>query len=230
MNVESLGDAFELLRSNVCGLLVLDTEDVVGREPSFSRESGPAPPFGFHSFSEGLNSLTDRVHANDYSRTINYCKNYFRLYSNLHGGERSVVDYILMTRGDRIAQIRESKENLSQSGLARLAGISNDYMHKIESGKAKNVGIEVFERIAAALGVSLHDIIGPQSEPVKKEHPVDPESKLPDEEKRLLSEWRDLDDRDRVIVQGLMRQIRRSTPEGKKKNSGERIYPRKKAV
>lgn len=42
---------------------------------------------------------------------------------------------------------------MSQSGLARAANLSNDYIYRIERNKVKNVGIETFGRIAKALGV-----------------------------------------------------------------------------
>ncbi len=57
-----------------------------------------------------------------------------------------------MKIGERIRKLREEK-GFSQSALARLSDISNDYMHKIESGKVSNIGIEVIDSIAKALTI-----------------------------------------------------------------------------
>lgn len=60
--------------------------------------------------------------------------------------------------GFQIRNLRENK-GLSQSELARNAGISNDYMNKIELSKVSNVGIEILEAIAQALGTSAAELI-----------------------------------------------------------------------
>ena len=57
-----------------------------------------------------------------------------------------------METGDLVKSLRENA-GLSQAALARKASISNDYMHKIETGKVKNIGTEVISSIAEALGV-----------------------------------------------------------------------------
>jgi len=64
----------------------------------------------------------------------------------------------MKTLGEKIRYFRESK-NLSQSGLARLSDLSNDYMNKIELDKVANVGLQKIESIATALGVSILDLI-----------------------------------------------------------------------
>lgn len=53
------------------------------------------------------------------------------------------------------ARVKKARKNsgLGQAKLARLAGISNDYMNKIETGKQKNLGTEVIEALAGALDV-----------------------------------------------------------------------------
>ncbi len=76
-----------------------------------------------------------------------------------------------MTIGERIRKLREEK-GLSQSALARLSDISNDYMHKIESGKVSNIGIEVIDSIAKSLGVEPTSILYNKSLHSKKKEEI----------------------------------------------------------
>ncbi len=55
-----------------------------------------------------------------------------------------------MSIGKRIQYYR-MKQGISQSMLARLANISNDYMNRIENDKVENIGIEKLESIAKVL-------------------------------------------------------------------------------
>ncbi|MBU1916679.1 helix-turn-helix domain-containing protein [bacterium] len=55
---------------------------------------------------------------------------------------------------ENIRLLRKTK-NMSQSKLARLSGISGDYMNRIELGKVKNIGLEKLTNIAKALDVEL---------------------------------------------------------------------------
>lgn len=64
-----------------------------------------------------------------------------------------------MNVGEKIRLLREQK-NISQSKLARLAGISNDYMNKIELGKVENIGIQKIRDIAKALGAKEEFLFG----------------------------------------------------------------------
>ena len=64
----------------------------------------------------------------------------------------------MLNIGERIKKIRLSKE-ISQSELAKRAGLSNDYMNRIELGKVVNIGIEKLVAISIALDVHIHDLI-----------------------------------------------------------------------
>lgn len=130
-----------------------------------------------------------------------------------------------MSHGTKIAEIRLSKTpRMPQSKLARLAGISNDYMHKIEAEKVTNVGIEVLEKIAKALEVNIYEILdfggALAYEPGKKKShaspPPDPESSLPEDERKLLKEWRLLSDEDKSTLDLLRKQFikQKSHPSG----------------
>ncbi|RJP17963.1 MAG: helix-turn-helix domain-containing protein [Candidatus Abyssobacteria bacterium SURF_5] len=71
---------------------------------------------------------------------------------------------IAMRIGEKIRFLRKSRvPKMTSSELAQKAGISQSYVIEIESGK-KNPSLEVLERIAKALNVSLSEIIiGPVS-------------------------------------------------------------------
>lgn len=58
--------------------------------------------------------------------------------------------------GLRVKELRKLK-GLSQEKLANLADIDRTYLPTIEKGE-RNVSIEVVERLASALGVSIKDM------------------------------------------------------------------------
>lgn len=58
--------------------------------------------------------------------------------------------------GERICELRRAK-SLSQEKLALKANIDRAYMHLIEKGKT-NVSIELIEKIAIALEISIKDL------------------------------------------------------------------------
>lgn len=58
--------------------------------------------------------------------------------------------------GKRINELRIEK-SLSQEKLALKANIDRAYMHLIETGKT-NVSIELIEKIAVALEISIKDL------------------------------------------------------------------------
>jgi len=60
--------------------------------------------------------------------------------------------------GDNIRKLRLQKE-LSQEKLARLADIAFPTITKIESGETPNPTIDTVKKIAAALGVSIDDLM-----------------------------------------------------------------------
>ncbi|MFA5743173.1 MAG: helix-turn-helix transcriptional regulator [Candidatus Paceibacterota bacterium] len=60
--------------------------------------------------------------------------------------------------GDNIKRLRLQKD-LSQDKLARLADIAFPTLTKIESGETPNPTIETVKKIAAALGVSIDELM-----------------------------------------------------------------------
>lgn len=55
------------------------------------------------------------------------------------------------------------KKGLSQPELARLSGVTQQNISKIESGERKNPGIETLNALAVALGCDLRDLYVPDS-------------------------------------------------------------------
>lgn len=63
-----------------------------------------------------------------------------------------------MTRfGKRLREIRE-ETSISQEKLAELAGVHRTYVSSVERGK-RNVSLVNIERFAAALGVSMGELM-----------------------------------------------------------------------
>lgn len=58
---------------------------------------------------------------------------------------------------NRIKKLRESK-HMMQKDLAEIAMISRPYLHDLENNR-RGAKPETYERIAAALGVSVSDLI-----------------------------------------------------------------------
>ena len=56
-----------------------------------------------------------------------------------------------------LRRLRETKQ-LSQEKLARLAGVSNNTIIKIEAGKNKNPTLETLRKIAGALETSIDNL------------------------------------------------------------------------
>jgi transcriptional regulator with XRE-family HTH domain len=69
----------------------------------------------------------------------------------------------MLNIGEKIKKTRLVKE-MSQSELAKKAGLSNDYMNRIELEKVVNIGIEKLAAIAKALDVHIDDLISTKSQ------------------------------------------------------------------
>ena len=59
--------------------------------------------------------------------------------------------------GERVRTLREA-QGLSQRKLALMAGTNQTHLWQIETGRI-NVGIDLLQRLAAALGVRVRDLI-----------------------------------------------------------------------
>lgn len=121
-----------------------------------------------------------------------------------------------MLNGDRILLSRRDLD-MNQDALAAAVGVSQGYISGIERGAVKNPTLEVMEKLAGALGVSLAYLLDLSDDPLGREALPDDqvliEVKTP-EERRLLSEvaeeFQGLDVADQQLALALIRQIRRT--------------------
>lgn len=60
----------------------------------------------------------------------------------------------------RIRELLESRQ-MSQSALSRTSGVSLPRINELCSGRAKGISLDVASKLAAALGVSPGELIGP---------------------------------------------------------------------
>lgn len=60
--------------------------------------------------------------------------------------------------GLRLKQLREAR-GLTQEKLGALADVTGGYISQIERGEKVNPGIKTLEKLAKALGVSIHDLL-----------------------------------------------------------------------
>jgi transcriptional regulator with XRE-family HTH domain len=67
------------------------------------------------------------------------------------------VDDVQSQFGERLREIR-TRKGLSQEGLAAAAGLHRTYISSVERGE-RNVTLTTIEKLAAALGVSMTDLI-----------------------------------------------------------------------
>lgn len=65
----------------------------------------------------------------------------------------------LATIGKRIQEIRQSQTDLSQEALARSLGVSWVTVSRLERGVGKGVTIDRLHDVAAALGVTVDDLL-----------------------------------------------------------------------
>ena len=60
---------------------------------------------------------------------------------------------------EKIKQLRE-KRGLTQQQAAEKAGLSSrQAWHNIEAGRQPNLGVQMLEKVAAALGVKARDLL-----------------------------------------------------------------------
>jgi transcriptional regulator with XRE-family HTH domain len=64
-----------------------------------------------------------------------------------------------MTLGERLRQLRDMKR-LSQDELGQLADVSPSVIADVESGRQATVPLEIAQRLAEALAVTLDSLVG----------------------------------------------------------------------
>jgi len=117
--------------------------------------------------------------------------------------------------GLKFRQLRRAR-GFTQRRLAELAGVSNDYISKIEKGKNTNIGIQTLQRIADAMMVNPFEL---QSTANLTEKAIHPEKfiategfefKADSSTRDLLKLWSKLDRSDRKVILNVAKQLARS--------------------
>ena len=105
----------------------------------------------------------------------------------------------MSTVGDNIKRMRKAA-NISQNGLAKMAGIAKATLSAIERS-TKNPSVETVKLLAVALDCTTADLMGESPKKEKaQETPVDPlrasvirdYDRLPPEARRLVRQYIDL--------------------------------------
>ncbi len=103
------------------------------------------------------------------------------------GSEQTVAERLLLSR--RLA-------NLDQVELARRADVSNGYISDIERRKVSNVGIEVIESLAKALGVPPQWLAGWGDDSLLSSEV----EKLDEESRKLIDVYEQLDNKQKALL------------------------------
>jgi transcriptional regulator with XRE-family HTH domain len=81
--------------------------------------------------------------------------------------------------GDRVRRFRRHRE-LTQQALADLAGIDKSYISRLEAGEIADPGVDLVERLAQGLQVSMRQLADPRWYAGESQH-------LPDWEAAILA-------------------------------------------
>lgn len=107
-------------------------------------------------------------------------------------------------RGDRVLLARR-QVGIDQQELARKIGVSYPYISKIERGHVSNVTVEVVEKLAVALGISVEHLLGLTDVPLS-----DDGAPIEAGPERIVFEIRDAEMRSAIIE--LVSIVREMTP------------------
>lgn len=116
-----------------------------------------------------------------------------------------------LTMAQRILLCRRDLD-WKQEELSAKSGISRTYISEVERGQITNVGIEVIEALAKALGVSPSYLIGWEENPLegipeeKNEEPP-----LTDDETAILAITRQLPTQQRKLLLGIAQLLTQNT-------------------
>lgn len=114
--------------------------------------------------------------------------------------------------GLKFRQLRKAR-GFTQRRLADLAGVSNDYISKIEKGKNVNIGIETLKRMADAMMVNPFEL---QSTDDLSDKAINPEKAISTKgyafkadatTRSLLKLWSHLDRADRKVILNVAKQL-----------------------
>jgi transcriptional regulator with XRE-family HTH domain len=102
-----------------------------------------------------------------------------------------------MEISERLFELRQkSGESLQQ--VADAAGVSKAHVWELEKGRSKNPSFELVRALARHFGVSIDVLVGEEAAPSMKEQRID----------RIHRDLQDLSDRDRLVVEDMIRSMR----------------------
>ena len=122
-----------------------------------------------------------------------------------------------MNPGDRIRQLRLAKK-LTLEELGDRVGVGKSTVRKWETGAIANMRRDKIAKLADALDTTVSDIMG-----IEEEHLLQPvtSDSLSPTERRLVSAWRQADEKDRRIVAATLEDYGFSyTEESRSTNAG----------
>ncbi|WP_347310762.1 helix-turn-helix domain-containing protein [Defluviimonas sp. SAOS-178_SWC] len=102
-----------------------------------------------------------------------------------------------MNIGERLFDLRrKSGESLQQ--VADAAGVSKAHVWELEKGRSRNPSFELVRALARHFGVSIDVLVGEETAPSMKEQRIE----------RIHRDLHDLSDRDRLVVEDMIRSMR----------------------
>lgn len=105
-----------------------------------------------------------------------------------------------MQIGERLFNLRQkSGESLQQ--VADATGMSKAHVWDLEKGRSKNPAFELVRKLADHFNVSIDVLVGDEPEPTAKAQQVD----------RIHRELGNMTDRDRQIIEQMIRSMQKST-------------------
>lgn len=115
-----------------------------------------------------------------------------------------------LTMAQRILLSRRDLD-WKQEELSAKSGISRTYISEVERGQITNVGIEVIEALAKALGVSPSYLIGWEENPLAGIEEENEEPLLNDDESAILAITRQLPTQQRKLLLGIAQLLIQNT-------------------
>lgn len=116
-----------------------------------------------------------------------------------------------LTMAQRILLCRRDLD-WKQEELSAKSGISRTYISEVERGQITNVGIEVIEALAKALGVSPSYLIGWEENPLEGiSEEKNEEPPLTDDETAILAITRQLPTQQRKLLLGIAQLLTQNT-------------------
>lgn len=106
--------------------------------------------------------------------------------------------------GDRVRRLRVAR-GWSLRHLARMTGLNQSYLSKLEAGKVQSPGANAIARLAEAFGVAAGALLGGEEAQPRLSAPGTAEYVA----RELVREWRDLPEAERQLILEMIEARRR---------------------